>query len=97
LGMRKGGGKGLTHSAQPRARTRAALTLTPIPWRPRRTPYAAPAGMSQIAGQSQSPRGRRATTSTRPYLKAKDSAVRIRADSAGFRIFPPAPLVRSQP
>jgi hypothetical protein len=44
----------------------------------------------------QSPRGKRARNSTRPYLKANVSAVRRRAETTGLMISPPVEE-RTQP
>jgi hypothetical protein len=49
-----------------------------------------------IPGHSQSPAGSFALTSTLPYVKLKDSTVRIRAELMGFRRLVSLP-VRSQP
>jgi len=49
-----------------------------------------------VPGQIQSPAGSFALTSTFPYVKLKDSTVRIRAEFIGFKIFEGVPVL-SQP
>jgi len=49
-----------------------------------------------VPGQIQSPAGSFALTSTFPYVKLKDSTVRIRAEFMGFKMFAGAPVL-SQP
>ena len=59
-------------------------------------PYACCCGSIQIAGQIQSPLGNLARTSTLPYLKPKDFAVRILADWIGLMMLTPLESVVSE-
>ena len=51
-------------------------------------PYLALTGNIQMPGQSQSPAGRLAVTSTRPYLIVAPALVLIRPDLTGLTIVP---------